>query len=74
MNIDIETIRELAQAAQNLLDCEEEIGIGPDLEPADEDGHEYHSRMLYRALEEFNASATISEQHHLSTTSTSPYA
>lgn len=42
MIIDNDIIRELAQCAQNLLDMEEEAGIGPYLEnPEHEDGHEY---------------------------------
>jgi len=75
MIIDKEIIRELAQCAQNLLDMEEEAGIGPDLEnPEHEDGHEYHSRMLYEALAEFNAAVRLDEDHNLETSTTSPYA
>lgn len=75
MIIDNEIIRELAQAAQNLLDMEEEAGIGPDLEnPEHEDGHEYHSRMLYEALAEFNAAARLDEDHTIATSTISQYA
>jgi len=74
MIIDNEIIKELAQCAQNLLDMEEEAGIGPDLEnPEHEDGHEYHSRMLYEALAEFNAAVRLDEEHNLATTSISQY-
>ena len=74
MIIDNEIIKELAQAAQDLLDCEEELGIGPDLEPDQEEAHEYRSRMLYRALEEFNAAARLDEEHTMATSTISPYA
>jgi hypothetical protein len=75
MIIDTDIIRELAQCAQNLLDMEEEAGIGPDLEnPEHEDGHEYHSRMLYNALEEFNAAARLDEEHTIATSTISRYA
>ena len=74
MIIDHEIIRELAQAAQDLLDCEEELGIGPDLEPDHEEAHEYRSRMLYRAIEEFNAAARLDEEHTMATSTISPYA
>ena len=74
MIIDNDIIRELAQAAQDLLDCEEEIGIDQDLEPEQADGHEYRSRMLYRALEEFNAAVRLDEDHNMATSTISPYA
>ena len=74
MIIDNEIIKELAQAAQDLLDCEEELAIGPDLVPEREDAHEYRSRMLYRALEEFNAAARLDEEHTMATSTTSPWA
>jgi hypothetical protein len=75
MIIDQEIIRELAQAAQDLLDCEEElIHDGIYIEPEHEEAHEYRSRMLYNALEEFNAAARLDEEHTLATSTTSPYA
>jgi len=74
MIIDNEIIKELAQAAQDLLDCEEELGIGPDLEPDHEEAHEYRSRMLYRALDEFNAAVRLDENHNMATSTTSPWA
>ncbi len=75
MIIDSEIIRELAQAAQDLLDLEEEIlGEGMHLEQEHEDGHEYRSRMLYNALDEFNAAARLDEEHTIATTTTSPWA
>ena len=74
MIIDNDIIKELAQCAQDLLDCEEELGIGPDLEPDHEDAHEYRSRMLYEALAEFNAAARLDEEHTIATSTTSPWA
>ena len=74
MIIDNEIIKELAQAAQDLLDCEEELGIGPDLEPDHEEAHEYRSRMLYRALDEFNAAVRLDENHNMATSTNSPWA
>ena len=75
MIIDQEIIKELAQAAQDLLDCEEElIDNGLHLEPECEDAHEYKSRMLYNALDEFNAAVRLDEDHNMATSTTSPYA
>jgi hypothetical protein len=75
MIIDQEIIKELAQAAQDLLDCEEElIDNGLHLEPECEDAHEYKSRMLYNALSEFNAAVRLDEDHNMATSTTSPYA
>lgn len=75
MIIDNDIIRELAQAAQELLDCEEELlDDGLHLEPECEDAHEYKSRMLYNALEEFNAAVRLDEDHNMATSTTSPYA
>ncbi len=75
MIIDQEIIKELAQAAQELLDCEEElIDNGLHLEPECEDAHEYKSRMLYNALDEFNAAVRLDEDHNMATSTTSPYA
>jgi len=75
MIIDQEIIKELAQAAQDLLDCEEElIDNGLHLEPECEDAHEYKSRMLYNALAEFNAAVRLDEDHNMATSTTSPYA
>ena len=75
MIIDNDIIKELAQAAQDLLDCEEElIHDGIHIDPECEDAHEYKSRMLYNALEEFNAAARLDEEHTMATSTTSPYA
>ena len=75
MIIDHEIIRELAQAAQDLLDCEEElIHDGIHIDPECEDTHEYKSRMLYNALAEFNAAARLDEGHTMATSTISPYA
>jgi hypothetical protein len=75
MIIDHDIIRELAQAAQDLLDCEEElIHDGIYIDPEHEDAHEYRSRILYNALEEFNAAVRLDEDHTLETSTTSPYA
>ncbi len=75
MIIDKEIIRELAQAAQDLLDCEEElIHNGIHIDPEHEDAHEYRSRMLYNALEEFNAAARLDEEHTIATSTISRYA
>ena len=75
MIIDNEIIKELAQAAQDLLDLEEEqFDEGIHIEPECEDAHEYRSRMLYRALDEFNAAVRLDEDHTMATSSTSPYA
>lgn len=75
MIIDNDIIRELAQAAQDLLDCEEElINDGIHIDPECEDAHEYKSRMLYNALEEFNAAVRLDEDHNMATSTTSPYA
>ena len=75
MIIDSEIIRELAQAAQDLLDLEEEqLHEGIHIDPECEDSHEYRSRMLYNALDEFNAAARLDEEHRIATTTTSPWA
>ena len=74
MIIDSEIIKELAQAAQELLDCEEELlDDGLHLEPECEDAHEYKSRMLYNALDEFNAAARLDDEHTMATSSISQY-
>lgn len=75
MIIDAEIIKELAQAAQDLLDCEEElIHDGIHIDPEHEDAHEYKSRMLYNALDEFNAAARLDEEHTIATSTISRYA
>ena len=72
MKIHKDIVRNLAQAAQDMLDTEEEMGIGPDLEADDQDAHEYRSRMLYKALAAFNSA--VHEDHTLATSPTSPWA
>mgnify|MGYP001604413118 CR=1 FL=1 len=74
MIIDNEIIKELAQAAQDLLDCEEELCDAIHIEPEHENAHEYRSRMLYEALAEFNAAARLDEQPAMATSTTSPWA
>ncbi len=75
MIIDHEIIEELAQAAQDLLDCEEELlHDGIHIDPEHENAHESTSRRLYEALAEFNAAARLDEEHTIATSTISPYA